>query len=167
MQLQPIHIIIPGAMSSSLSCCRGGSHSLIGSCSGSCSWKIQSYGNLAFFSATVDPALLASPKNTFPNADLRARPSHHEFVVDSVAAAAVDAAAASAAVGGRSVHSLTSLSCMVARWQNLIPSFLWIDPGWRAWRRNPRKGRDQILQRSGAIVQKPQGPITYDLKIRL
>ena len=21
----------------------------------------------------------------------------------------------------------------VARWQNLIPSFLWIAPGWRAW----------------------------------
>ena len=37
---------------------------------------------------------------------------------------------------------------MVARWQNLIPSFPWIAPGWRAWR--PRKGRDQILQRSVA-----------------
>ena len=36
----------------------------------------------------------------------------------------------------------------VARWQNLIPSFPWIAPGWRAWDRNPRKGRDQILQRS-------------------
>ena len=33
----------------------------------------------------------------------------------------------------------------VARWQNLIPSFSWIAPGWRAWGRNPRKGRDQIL----------------------
>ena len=33
----------------------------------------------------------------------------------------------------------------VARWQNLIPSFPWIAPGWRAWGRNPRKGRDQIL----------------------
>ena len=32
----------------------------------------------------------------------------------------------------------------VARWQNLIPSFPWIAPGWRAWGRNPRKGRDQI-----------------------
>ena len=36
----------------------------------------------------------------------------------------------------------------VARWQNLIPSFRWIAPGWRAWGRNLRKGRDQILQRS-------------------
>ena len=36
----------------------------------------------------------------------------------------------------------------VARWQNLIPSFPWIASGWRAWGRNPRKGRDQILQRS-------------------
>ena len=33
----------------------------------------------------------------------------------------------------------------VARWQNLIPSFPWSAPGWRAWGRNPRKGRDQIL----------------------
>ena len=38
----------------------------------------------------------------------------------------------------------------VARWQNLIPSFPWIAPGWRAWGRNPREGRDQILQRSVA-----------------
>ena len=29
--------------------------------------------------------------------------------------------------------------------QNLMPSFPWIAPGWRAWGRNPRKGRDQIL----------------------
>ena len=36
----------------------------------------------------------------------------------------------------------------VARWQNLIPPFPWIAPGWRAWGRNPNKGRDQILQRS-------------------
>ena len=34
--------------------------------------------------------------------------------------------------------------CSVARWQNLIPSFPWIAPGWRAW------GRNQILQRSVA-----------------
>ena len=27
----------------------------------------------------------------------------------------------------------------VARWQNLIPSFPWIAPGWTAWGRNPRK----------------------------
>ena len=38
----------------------------------------------------------------------------------------------------------------VARWQNLIPSFPWIVPGWGARGRNPRKGRDQILQRSVA-----------------
>ena len=38
----------------------------------------------------------------------------------------------------------------VASWQNLIPSFPWIAPGWRVWGRNPRKGRDQILQRSVA-----------------
>ena len=29
--------------------------------------------------------------------------------------------------------------------QNFIPSFPWIAPGWRAWGRNPRKGRHQIL----------------------
>ena len=38
----------------------------------------------------------------------------------------------------------------VARWQYLIPSFPWIAPGRMAWGRNPRKGRDQILQRSVA-----------------
>ena len=38
----------------------------------------------------------------------------------------------------------------VARWQNLIPSFPLIAPDWRAWGCNPRKGRDQILQRSVA-----------------
>ena len=32
----------------------------------------------------------------------------------------------------------------VARWQNLIPSFPWIAPGWRVW------GRNQILQPSVA-----------------
>ena len=42
------------------------------------------------------------------------------------------------------------LHLRVARWQNLIPSFPWIAPGWRAWGHNPRKGRDQILQRSVA-----------------
>ena len=41
----------------------------------------------------------------------------------------------------------------VARWQNWISSFPWIAPGWRAWKRNPRKGRDQILQRSVAEPQ--------------
>ena len=38
----------------------------------------------------------------------------------------------------------TAAGVKVARWQNLIPSFPWIAPGWRA-RGNPRKGRDQIL----------------------
>ena len=38
----------------------------------------------------------------------------------------------------------------VARWQNWIPSSPWIAPGWRAWGRNPRKGRDHILERSVA-----------------
>ena len=43
-----------------------------------------------------------------------------------------------------SAQSLLPLD-KVARWQNLIPSSPWIAPGWRAWGRNPRKGRDQIL----------------------
>ena len=38
----------------------------------------------------------------------------------------------------------------VASWQNFIPSFPWTTPGWRARGRNPRKGRDQILQGSVA-----------------
>ena len=39
----------------------------------------------------------------------------------------------------------------VARWQSLIPSFPWIGSGWmEVVGRNPRKGRDQILQRSVA-----------------
>ena len=52
--------------------------------------------------------------------------------------------------GEKALTSTRSLVAMVARWQNLIPSFPWIAPGWRAWGRNPRKGRDQILQRSVA-----------------
>ena len=47
------------------------------------------------------------------------------------------------------------------------PFLSWIAPGWRAWGRNPRKGRDHILQRSGALVQKPEGPNTYNVKIWL
>ena len=43
---------------------------------------------------------------------------------------------------------LEGADAKVARWQNLIPSFPWILPGRRAWGRNPRKGRDLILQRS-------------------
>ena len=37
----------------------------------------------------------------------------------------------------------------VARWENLIPSFPWIAPGWRAWGRNPRKGREESNLESG------------------
>ena len=57
----------------------------------------------------------------------------------------------------------------VARWQNLIPSFPWIAPGRRAWGRNPRKGRYQILQRNVAepYFFKPIGPNTVNLKIWL
>ena len=32
----------------------------------------------------------------------------------------------------------------VARWQNLILSFLRIASGWRAWGCNPRKGQDKM-----------------------
>ena len=42
------------------------------------------------------------------------------------------------------------LLAKVARWLNLIPSFPWIAPGWRAWGRNPRKERDEFLQCSVA-----------------
>ena len=53
-----------------------------------------------------------------------------------------------------SIALIRSAVCYkVARWQNLIPSFPWIAPGWRAG--------------VGAIVQKPEGPNTYNLKIRL
>ena len=34
-------------------------------------------------------------------------------------------------------ESPVQVSCSVARWQNLIPSFPWIAPGWRAWGCNP------------------------------
>ena len=67
----------------------------------------------------------------------------------------------------RSPLSASSVLARVARWQNLIPSFPWIAPGWRAWGRNPRKGRkgsNFAAQCSGAIVQKPEGPNTYGSK---
>ena len=51
---------------------------------------------------------------------------------------------------GRDLGDLDEPAAKVARWQNLIPFLPWIAPGWRAWGRNPRKGRDQILQRSVA-----------------
>ena len=56
-----------------------------------------------------------------------------------------------------------------ARWQNLIPSFSCSAAGWRAGGQNPRKGRDQILQRSAEepLSLKPKGPNAKDLKIRL
>jgi len=55
----------------------------------------------------------------------------------------------------------------VARWQNLIPSFPWIAAGWRAWGRNPRKGRDHILQWSVAKPESrnPKGQTHTILKI--
>ena len=57
-------------------------------------------------------------------------------------------------------YGLEGLWLRYATLQNLIPSFPWIAPGWRAWGRNPRKGRDQILQRSHLatipIMQPPQ-----------
>ena len=62
----------------------------------------------------------------------------------------------------RSSRGRTHPGGEVARWQNLIPSFPWFAPGWRAWGRNPRKGRNQILQLS---VAEPWSriPNTYDL----
>ena len=54
----------------------------------------------------------------------------------------------------------------VTRWQNLIPSFPWIMQGWRAQSKES-KGSNFAAQHSGAIVQKPKGPNTYDLKIWL
>ena len=60
------------------------------------------------------------------------------------------------------------LTDKVARWQNLIPSFSCIAPGVEdrgRGRRNPRKGRDQILQRSVAepLSLKLKGPNAYNL----
>ena len=65
--------------------------------------------------------------------------------------------------------SVAASTGKVARWQNLIPSFPWIVPGWRVWGCNPRKGRDQILRRSVAepLPFKPGGPNAYNLKIWL
>ena len=65
-------------------------------------------------------------------------------------------------------EGILPLQVKVARWQNLIPSFPWIVPGWRAWGRHPRKGRDQILQRSVAepLPEDPRAN-TYDIKIWL
>ena len=61
--------------------------------------------------------------------------------------------------------------------QNLIPSFLWIAPGWRAWGRNPREGKGSnfanwqpcvqavptvIAMRDGQVVDKFVGLIDED-----
>ena len=48
------------------------------------------------------------------------------------------------------------LQVSVARWQNLIPSFPWFAPRWRAWgaQSKEREGSNFAAQRSGAIVQK-------------
>ena len=48
------------------------------------------------------------------------------------------AAAVPPLTGGLKLTQVTWLfemkcTTMVARWQNLIPSFPWIAPGWRAW----------------------------------
>ena len=71
--------------------------------------------------------------------------------------------------GARAREAAISISCSVARWQNLIPSSPWIAPGWRAWgaQSKERKGSNFAAQRSRAIVQKPEGPNTYDLTIWL
>ena len=42
---------------------------------------------------------------------------------------------------------------------NLIPSFPWIVPGWRAWGRNPRKGRNLMLPSGNLVQRSPQGSI--------
>ena len=39
------------------------------------------------------------------------------------------------------LHCIVGIVTSVARWQNLMPSFPWIAPGWRAWGPNPRKER--------------------------
>ena len=42
--------------------------------------------------------------------------------------------------------SFPLVESMVARWQNLIPSFPCIAPGWRAWGRNPiRLAKSEIF----------------------
>ena len=49
-------------------------------------------------------------------------------------------------LGGGRGHPLTTCKCRVTRWQNVMPSFPWIAPGWVGGRgRNPRKRKDQIL----------------------
>ena len=57
----------------------------------------------------------------------------------------------------------------VARWQNVIPSFSWIAPGLEGVgaQSKERKGSNFAAQRSGAIVQKPERPNAYNLKIWL
>ena len=44
-------------------------------------------------------------------------------------------------------YTIVEHGCQMAKFD---PFLTWIAPGWRAWGRNPRKGRDQILQRSVA-----------------
>ena len=54
----------------------------------------------------------------------------------------------------------------VAIRQNLIPSYPWIVPEWKVGgvQSKERKGSNFAAQHSGAIVQKPEGPNTYDSK---
>ena len=79
---------------------------------------------------------------------------HHEVVHHEVIGQPQDVADELATLGRQVVWR--GLESCVARWQNLIPSFPWIAPGWRAWGHNPRKGRDQNLQHSGAMVLQAQ-----------
>ena len=68
-------------------------------------------------------------------------------------------------------HFINTFITSVARWQNLIPTLPRIAPGWRAGVevRKPRKGRDQILQRSIAEPQsfKPKRRTAHNLEIWL
>ena len=87
------------------------------------------------------------------NADLQAGAALHGSAVDRLHAEEQlqGARPPHALPHDGSAHLLLAVvSVMVARWQNFIPSCPWIAPGWKGWGRNPRKGRDQILQRSVA-----------------
>ena len=51
--------------------------------------------------------------------------------------------------GGRGL-SLDPPTCKVARWQNLIPSFPLIAPGWRAWGRRVEGVGAQSKEKKGS-----------------
>ena len=80
------------------------------------------------------------------------------------------ATAAILAEEGGDVVALSELVVLVlldkvARWQNLIPSFPWIAPRWRAW--GAVQGKEGIEFCSIAIIQKFEGPNTHNLNIWL